>query len=159
MSVNRERLHLLVLPEDDANRQILIGFLQEFPPGQIQRLPEADGWGKVLDEFESEHVPGLRKYGRRMILLLIDFDRQSDRFSKARARIPEDLTDRVFILGAWKDPEGLSSAGLGSREEIGRKMAADCRDNTDAIWEHELLRHNKDELDRLCPRIREILSL
>jgi hypothetical protein len=149
---------MLVLPEDRENAKLVTGFLMEFPSvRQIDVEPESGGWEKVLLDFTSNHIRPLKNYPNRRIILLIDFDRKSERFAEARARIPNDVADRVFILGAWKDPETLSSAGLGSREQIGRAIAADCRNNTNTIWEHELLRHNKPELDRLYPLIHEIL--
>ncbi|WP_268812035.1 hypothetical protein [Aphanizomenon flos-aquae] len=41
----------------------------------------------------------MRQFPQRNMLLLIDFDAQEDRFSYAKDYIPEDLRDRVFILG------------------------------------------------------------
>jgi hypothetical protein len=35
MSVNRNRPHVFVLPEDDANLQLATGFVLEFPTRQI----------------------------------------------------------------------------------------------------------------------------
>ena len=74
-----------------------------------------------------------------------------------RPRFPQDLTDRVFILGALDKPEALKQANLGSYEDIGSAMAKDCREGTDRIWGHELLRHNASELDRLREHVRPIL--
>jgi len=71
--------------------------------------------------------------------------------------IPEHLTERVFILGAWNDPEALKRADLGDYETIGRAMAQDCREETKAIWGHDCLRHNASELDRLREHVRPIL--
>jgi hypothetical protein len=36
-------------------------------------------------------------------------------------------------------------------------MAKDCREGTDTIWRHDLLRHNAGELDRLAAHVRPIL--
>lgn len=46
MSVNAYADHVLVLPEDDANRELTNGFLQEpaLNPRAIQVLPVAHGW-------------------------------------------------------------------------------------------------------------------
>lgn len=53
MSVNRHLPHVLVLPEDDANRQIANGFLLHHAIGnrKIQVLEEAGGW---LHAVETE---------------------------------------------------------------------------------------------------------
>ena len=157
MSANPHLLHVLVLPENDANRQLVNGFLMEFPTRQIQPLRVAGGWRKVLSGFESDHLSGMDKYPDRLMVLLIDFDRQAGRLDEAKAVIPEHLMDRVFVLGAWDEPEDLK-ADLGSLETIGRALAQDCRHNTDATWRHRLLRHNARELARLCERIQPILS-
>jgi hypothetical protein len=42
-------------------------------------------------------------------------------------------------------------------ETIGLKMAQACREETDGIWGHNLLRHNASELDRLRKHVRPIL--
>jgi hypothetical protein len=145
-----------VLPEDDANLQLATGFVLEFPTRQIQRLPVAGGWREVLSRFESDHLAAMDKYPDRLIVLLIDFDGQDDRLDKAKAAIPEHLMDRVFILGAWEEPEDLTD-DLGSYETIGRAMGRDCRNNTNATWGHAMLRHNADEIARFCERARSIL--
>jgi len=86
-----------------------------------------------------------------------------DRFRRQRRKagrcqeIPERLRERVFILGAWTEPEDLKKAGLGLYEEIGSAMAQDCREETDKIWGHALLKHNAAELARLREQVRPIL--
>ena len=92
----------------------------------------------------------------RFMVLLIDFDGRQDRLDNVRAAIPSYLADRVFVLGAWSEPEELRRA-LGSYETIGLAMAKDCRDDTRVTWRHDLLVHNAAELDRLRERIRPII--
>ena len=160
MSVNKAKPHVLVLPEDDANRQLAIGFYQQVDwprQRQLQVLPPIGGWTKVLEVFQSNHVVEMQKDPGRSMVLLIDLDGRIERLEAARARIPEHLVDRVFILGALTTPEGLRQAKLGSYEEIGSAMAKDCRDETESIWGHELLRHNANELGRVREHVRPIL--
>ena len=62
MSVNKHLPHILVLPEDDANRQLANGFLLQVDPTrmrQMQVLPVAGGWTAVLDQFLSDEVAAL----------------------------------------------------------------------------------------------------
>ena len=158
MSANNFQPHVVVIPEDGANRQLLTGFQLEFPTRQIHREPEAGGWLKVRECFEEEHIAGMRKYEWRIVLLLVDFDGQNDRLEEFRSAIPEDLEDRVFVLGAWTEPQDLTRAGLGSFETIGRSLAKDCRDGTEVTWGHTLLRHNASEVARFCERVRSILG-
>lgn len=160
MSADKYRPHVLVLPEDDANRQLANGFLLEIDfrlTRSIQVLKEAGGWTKALKRFESDHIIEMDRCSKRFMVLLIDFDGKEDRLKKARAAIPTRLTERVFILGALTEPEALRRANLGSYETIGRAIARDCRKETDTILGHELLRHNASGLDRLRVRVRPIL--
>jgi hypothetical protein len=157
---NKHLPHVLVLPEDDANRQLANGFLLEIPftaIRQVQVLEEAGGWTDVLDRFDSDHVARMDRYPNTHMVLLFDFDRDEDRLIRAQARIPARLRDRVFVLGAWGEPEDLRQNLGSSYETIGRKMAADCRDGTEVAWAHGLLRHNAGELERLRASVRPIL--
>jgi len=158
MSVNRHQPHVMVLPEDDANRQLAKGFLldQYLSTRKIQVLEEVGGWIKVLECFLSDHVFEMNRFPSRFMALLIDFAGNEERLQHAKAKIPEHLTDRVFILGSWSEPERLK-ATLGSYETIGLKLARDCRDQTDTTWGHDLLRHNANELNRLSDRVRPFL--
>jgi hypothetical protein len=158
MSVNKYLPHVFVLPEDDANRQLANGFQRDskLDERRMQILEEAGGWGEVLNRFQEDHVPEMDKYAARFMVLLVDFDDKEHRLDIVKAAIPERLQERVFVLGAWSEPEKLRQA-LGSYESIGLKMAEDCRDDTNETWAHNLLRHNAGELDRLRKHVRPIL--
>jgi hypothetical protein len=156
---NFERPHVFVLPEDRANAEVVNGFLKHpsVPSRTIQVLNPADGWIKVLEDFESREIAKMRQYPKRFMVLLIDFDGHLERTSYARSKVPVDLVDKVFILGSLMTPENLQSAGLGKREEIGFALAEDCRKDTNEVWGHDLLRHNAGELARLREYVRPIL--
>jgi hypothetical protein len=156
MSVNKHRPHIFVLPEDDANRQLVNGFLLEFQTRQVQPLKEAGGWKKVLECFVSDQVRGMERYPNRLLVLVLDFDGKDDRLSMAMATIPEHLRDRVFILGAWTEAEDFE-ASLGSYETIGRAAARDCRHGTNMTWGHPLLCHNASQIARLRDLAQPIL--
>lgn len=158
MSVNNSRPHVFVLPEDDANRQLANGFLLDptLSP-TIRVLEEVDGWREVVNRFLLDHLAGMRRYPGRSLILLLDFDGDAGRLDWVKARIPEDLVERVYVLGALREPEDLKRAGLGSYETIGLALAEDCREETDRTWAHPDLRHNAGELQRLRERVRPIL--
>lgn len=156
----QEFAHILVLPEDDANRQLANGFWEEVDwnrQRRMQVLPEVGGWNAVLSHFNSQLVAGMERWPTRFIVLLIDFDGKEGRLDNAKAAIPEGLADRVFVLGAWSEPEALRQSSLGTYEKIGSDMARDCREKTDVVWGHELLQHNRAELDRMDEHVRSIL--
>jgi hypothetical protein len=158
MSVNKYLPHVLVLPEDDANRQLANGFSLELSLAtrRLQILEEAGGWQEVLNRFKTDHLQEMDRYAGRFMVLLIDFDGREDRLNTVKAAIPDRLKERVFVLGAWHEPEELR-VNLGSYETIGLAMARDCRDNTDVTWAHVLLGHNAGELERLRKHVRPIL--
>jgi hypothetical protein len=127
MSVNRYQPRVLVLPEDDANRQLANGFVLDLNAAvltRIQVLEEVGGWHEVLNHLQSDHIADMNRYTNRFIVLLIDFDRHGGRLNEARSRIPEPLRDRVFILGAWSEPEDLKS---GSRHIRGNRTGNGAR--------------------------------
>ncbi|MGO9485004.1 MAG: hypothetical protein ACLPX9_10535 [Rhodomicrobium sp.] len=157
MSVNRYKPHVLVIPEDDANRQLAVGFDLNMSTNQLQVEQVARGWRHVYEIFVSDYAPTMDKFEHRIIVLLIDFDDDLNRLQEVKRQIPAHLTNRVFILGARTEPEALKQAGLGAFEAIGRTMADDCRSGTQAIWAHELLRHNEGELNRLREAVYAIL--
>ena len=76
MTLNRHRPHVLVLPEDDANRQIANGFIlgPVCDERQIQTLSPAGGWRKVLAQFCRDIAPSMSSYEGRFVVLLVDFD-------------------------------------------------------------------------------------
>lgn len=159
MSVNRYQPHVLVLPEDDANRQLANGFIQDgaLSGGKIQVLTPAGGWLEVLDRFQSDNLVSMDRYPARRIVLLIDFDGRPDRLAAIKNRIPPRLTDRVFVLGVWTEPEALKRATGDSFEKIGKAMARDCREGTSEIWNHELPQNNSGEISRLREDVQRIL--
>lgn len=167
MSVNKFVEHILVLPEDDANRQIVNGFILNLSVNAtaIQVLPIANGWKKVVDKFKNDHVSEMEKLPKRMIVLVIDFDdykkpdglNYENRLSYVRSQIPNNLSERVFILGSRTAPEDLKSDIKKSFEEIGEDLAKDCPKDTSKIWEHRLLKHNENELKRIRKAVKLFL--
>jgi len=159
MSPNQYKPHILVLPEDDANRQIANGFLQSpnLNARAIQVLPPAGGWQRTVEQLINDYVPTMRKFPQRMMVLLIDFDNRENRLSYAQSQIPDNLKERVFILGVQSEPENLKRDINKSFEEIGDVLAQDCSDNTNELWGHELLKHNKTQLERMIVSVKPFL--
>jgi len=164
--INRYNPHLIILPEDDHNRQIANGFKEDLNVDfrVIQTLPIACGWRKVLEEFQKNHISNMRQFPQMNMLLLIDFDDdQEDRFSYAQEYIPEDLRNRVFILGVKIEPRDLKKDVLKnfnhikSFKNIGEALAKDCAENKNELWGHDLLIHNKPELERMILSVRRFL--
>jgi len=159
MSVNKYKPHVVVLPEDRANLQIANGFLlnPDLNERLIQVLPHVRGWQTVLNKFVDERVPVMRQFPQQSIVLLIDFDQDENRLQFVKQKIPIDLQDRVFVIGVFSEPENLRSSLSKSFEEIGEALAEDCSKNTNDLWAHKLLQHNKDELNRMSASIKQFL--
>jgi hypothetical protein len=160
MSANKDKRHVMVLPEDNANRQLAVGFYLQIESNRQRRmqiLRPARGWTNVIEQFVSVHAREMKACGPRFMVMLLDFDSHNERLEYVRARIPTELAHRVFVIGVWSEPEALRQGGLGSYEKIGSDLAKDCREGTDTFWGHELLRHNAAEIDRLRQHVRPIL--
>lgn len=159
MSVNNYQAHLLVLPEDRANSEIATGFLlnPQLNQRSIQVLPFARGWRTVIERFVRDYVPTMGKYPHRLIVLLIDFDGDENRLDHVKREIPEDLKERVFVLGVLSEPEKLRRGTGKNFEEIGEALARDCPRDVNDLWNHDLLKHNRTELDRVITAVRVFL--
>src|SRR5262249_3403470 len=148
MSVNKFLPHVYVVPEDHADEQIANGFLMhdQVDQRQIQVLPCADGWGDVLEKFQGEYVPYLRNHRKGYVILLIDFDSQyQGRREKFENAVPDDLKDRVFVVGAKETPESLRQALNERFENIGQSLAEECYQGNYDLWRHEQLNHNEPD--------------
>lgn len=159
MSVNNYMPHLLVLPEDDANRQILVGFKNHYAVDSRQ-MPVANianGWLRVVEMFLSDHIVPMRRFPDRHLLLVIDFDQHPERREEILDKVPEDLRGRVYIIGSLDEPEHLISSMRTNAEKLGSDLAEDCARGTDEHWRHDMLAHNAAELIRLRTNVRHFL--
>ena len=158
--MNKYVPHVYVIPEDDRDRQIADGFVlhHQVKVTRIKIMPPAGGWSKVLETFQNEYLQTLRDYPHGHVVLLIDFDDDIDRRrAKFAQAIPDDLESRVFVVGSKHNPETLKNALSISYEAIGRSLASDCDDGTADHWNHEQLRHNDAERQRLVQIVRPFL--
>jgi len=163
MSKNKYQAQVWVLPEDDANRQIAQGFTLDpaVKPRSIHICPVAlscRGWMKVRDSFDHEYNEKLLRHPLCSMVLLVDFDGQgTTRGEEVLSCVDAELGARVFVRGSHDEPERLKAALRMSYEKIGRALAKECSDGTRTTWEHELLAHNRRELERMVAYVRPIL--
>jgi hypothetical protein len=80
VSANKYKPHLIVVPEDEADRQMAFGFVfhPAVLPASVDVRPPAGGWAAVLDLYERQFVPHLRKFPAARVVLLLDFDDRGD---------------------------------------------------------------------------------
>ncbi len=158
--MNKYAPHLYVIPEDDADRQIALGFVDyhKVDDRRIQVMPPAGGWSNVIRIFTVEYVQKLRNCPQAHVVMLIDFDGHiSERRAEFEHDIPADLRMRVFVVGSKDNPESLKKGLRSSFEEIGTALAHDCDARTTAVWDHEQLQHNDAERQRLFDTVRRFL--
>ena len=152
MAINKYKPHIYVLPEDDANRQIANGFLlhESVDFRSIQVMPTTGGWTRACDVLVDQYITLMKNNEFTHVVLLIDFDDKERRLEWVKEKvIPPELFARVFVIGARTVPEDLRRASLGTFEEIGRKLAEDCRSRSNTTWSHPLLANNAEEVGRL----------
>lgn len=96
MGCNKHRPHLVILPEDDANRDIANGFeLNPFLDSRsLQVVPVKGGGGRVFNEFISDYIPKMDKHPEMHVLLLLDSDGRPDKYLRWTDQIP----DRPFLF-------------------------------------------------------------
>jgi hypothetical protein len=159
MGVNKYKPHVIIMPEDRANQQIVNGFLlhEKLDPTAIQVLGPAGGWLNVIDGFRVNLQTSLEKYPGRHVVLLMDCDGDIGRLEAVKKKIPASIADRVFVLGADPYPEALKAELGPFFEDVGKRLAADCWDNTDIAWAHNTLRHNQAEIQRMSSALKPIL--
>ncbi len=149
MGLNKHKPGLYVIPEDDADRQIANGFLEDFRvQNAFQVMPPAQGREKVLSQIIEVYVPILQKYKQLKVIGVLDFDGRKDRYEQKLQEIPNGVRERVFLLGTLNNPEKLkASAGL-HFESLGEKLAQECCDANFELWNNEQLVFLKDEVLR-----------
>ncbi len=164
---NRYDDHLQVLVEDDANRQLINGLSQHhsLQLRRLQVLPPAGGWKFVLDTLtDRATIQEIAAFGRRHLLLIIDFDDQFDDrwelYEERKALMDPDVSNRIYMLGCLHEPEKLKAEFKHSKsfERLGRDLSDDCAPPpANNLWQHSHLRHNATELNRLVAQVKPFL--
>lgn len=158
MSTNVYKPHLLVIPEDKANQDIVNGFLLrlEVNERQLQVLDLANGWSRGKEKLLELSNGHLVRYNNAHALLVVDHDGNRNRGCEIKALISDEVKDRVFVIGVLSEPEELKSASQ-KYEQIGGLIAEGCKaDNTDFWQQESLLVHNLDEVRRLSKVVRDL---
>lgn len=149
---NKEKWHLMLLPEDDKTRQFGNGLLKAFPELEncVQMLRPARGCSRAIQQIPNLQLGNIDK---RRVVLLIDLDRRENRVDWIKCK-PElaEFSDRIFVIGCRKEVENLREIlgrrQYGNLEEIGKQLASDC-----SLWDDPLLVQCKDDACRLKAEI------
>lgn len=157
-AVNKFKPHLFIVPEDEADERIANGFqLHLEVAGEVQIMPAAGGWKKVINTILVEYVPILKSNGNAHVIGIIDCDNDSERIAKQLATFPADLRERIFVIGANANPEVFKNAVKMKFEQIGEKLAAECFSDQFELWNHEMLSYAAGEVVRAKNTLRTFL--
>jgi len=151
VSINNNTPHLIVLAEDDAVREVMLGFLLDVQvlEYQVKVLRPAGGWRKTFQQFVSNYQPTMNTFEHRHVLILIDCDGDVERIPRLMNDVDAAVRDRVFILGSRDEVEDLSRELRCDKETIGKRLARDCVEGNDECWNNTQLVHNSGEVRRL----------
>jgi len=148
--VDKFKPHLFIVPEDDADRQIAVGFQMHLEAkGEMQIVDVARGWLKVVGVIKDEYVPLLKNNLNSHVLGIIDCDKDADRIAEQLENFPEDIRNRIFLLG-------VRSAKM-HFAEIGEKLADECYKDELDLWNHEMLSYSSSEALRAKDVLRELV--
>lgn len=158
--MNVYRPHVYVVPEDRADAQLAIGFVEhhEVDDTRVKVMPEVGGWSVALAELRDVYVPKMRANRLAHVVIVIDFDGEYDaRRPQFEAVVPADLRDRAFVIGARTEPEDLKGSLRLSLPQIGNALAGECHAGEKNLWGHGELQHNRPDLERLLAVVRPVL--
>ena len=156
--MNKFKPHLFIVPEDDADRQIAVGFQMHLEAkGEMQIVDVARGWLKVVGVIKDEYVPLLKNNLNSHVLGIIDCDKDVDRIAEQLENFPEDIRNRIFLLGVNENPQEFKRSAKMHFAEIGEKLADECYKDELDLWNHEMLSYSSSEALRAKDVLRELV--
>lgn len=156
MSVNRERPYLIVLFEDNAYKDLFLGFEFSFHK-QIQQKPVLQGFDDVLFQLTNSNsttLKELNKYPNAYILAITDADMDSHQESNIdtlKKSIKGIYRNRIFVLGSKYEAENIKKEiiGQGKWRRLAKELESSCQNDSCELWHNDMLKHNLDEIVRL----------
>lgn len=156
--VNKFKPHLFIVPEDDADRQIAVGFQMHLEAnGRMQIVDVAGGWLKVVNVIKDEYVPLLNNNPNTHVLGIIDCDKDADRIAEQLKTFPAGIRNRIFLLGVNENPQEFKRSTKMHFAQIGEKLADECYKDELDLWNHEMLSYSSIEALRAKNALRELV--
>lgn len=155
MSINRYQDYLIVLFEDNAYKDIFLGF--SFSKNkQILLKPVCQGFGDVflqLSDKGSLILKELNMYHHAYVLACIDADLDSQnesKIEKLKKSLFTEYKERIFILGSRYEAEHIKRFIIqqGKWKKVGEMLENDCKNEHYQLWRNEMLQHNGNEIER-----------
>lgn len=159
--MNKYKDHLIIVAEDEALHAVVNGFLlnNSINTNTCKLMPYSRGWTKVEDQT-SGYSRDLEKTPCRRVLFVIDFDKNGKRLNRFKCKFPQELHDRMFVIGPWSNVENLKTClGSQSCENVGRTLSEACPINSKktGAWSCKELSHITSEAQRLCENVKNFL--
>lgn len=157
---NKFKEQLIVIPEDDANRDLANGFVRAMSPQKHRNIwieSSAGGWLKAVEACKELDLASRTKW---VVVLLIDFDGKFPaRLAEIKADIDSQLHSRVFVLGSADEAETINSGRKleTTGRELGEACASAASTSPGSRWMMKDLAHNAPELTRLCTAVGSLL--
>lgn len=157
MSADKYKNHIIIIIEDDKNRQIVNGFTQNLNIVNSRQIETyvAGGWPNVKKMFIEVYEKRMTTTPYMYLVLVADFDNKEDRYDAIFRVVPDALKDRVMLVGARGEPEDITWSS--KLETLGRELAEACFRNEEGRWGSEHLCHNLPERERVGNKMRSIL--
>lgn len=156
MSVNREKPYLIVLFEDNAYKDLFMGF-QFSTQRQVKQNTVYGGFKYIYLELtnnDSLTLKELKKYSNAYVLAMIDADLDSQSESnieKLKSSICTEYKERVFVVGSQYEAEDIKKTVIeqGKWKSVSKKLENSCINEDCGLWQDEMLEHNSAEIARL----------
>ena len=123
----------------------------------MQVMPVAGGWEKVVNQILEIYVPKVRSNPNTHVVGIIDCDNHPDRIAVQLSQVPDDVRERVFLLGTLDDPQAFKRSVKLTFERIGIQLVDECFHKSLKLWRHAQLTHISDEIDRAAATLHPIL--
>ncbi len=161
MSVNLFKPHLVILPEDEKNRDIALAVQRHLPrafANQIKIENPLRGWLKTLDAIDLVYQPNKDE---QYIVAVIDFDDNlEERHQMIAKRFEENGYNKghVFVIGAKSEAENVWQMPI-LQDKTLRLENEDYLKFTDRFWTSDQLVHNRATLEALCQMVHKVFHV
>jgi len=160
---------VIIYPEDPKTKDLADAlktakFGSVFDQRRINVKPSCRGWEDAV-EIAIKNCD-LKRFSKRRIIILIDFDKQGTRLSEVKQRIPPECASKFYIVGWSGNIEELKHqtdcAGKGVHK-LAEKLVDDCQPECHGLWERPefaQMRESTSDSKSECERLRaELLPL
>ena len=133
--MNKNKPHLVIVPEDEAWATLTRGFFMARAEGNIKVDRTCGGYNKEMTHFKDKLQPKMASNPNMHVLLLVDFDRKfASRMTNFTQLVYPDYNKRAFMVGCKDEIQNLNTEyGGGKLEDLGQTMGNICLGDVTAM--------------------------